>query len=109
MIKYCAKCNSPEYPNCGCWPAGAEKGRQWNQLLELQLKNVQSLYAELNDAVVGYLEMRVSYEELLPHLTLKGESESPSAGKATYHFKVNGIQFEGALEVNVDNANKEES
>lgn len=59
--------------------AEIEKGRQWNQLLEVQLKNLQSLYSELNEAVVGYLEMRVSYEELLPHLTLKGESAAPNA------------------------------
>lgn len=23
--KYCAKCNSPNYPNCGCWPATASE------------------------------------------------------------------------------------
>lgn len=37
--------------------------REWNAMLELQLKNVSTLYDELNEAVVAYLEMRFDYAQ----------------------------------------------
>lgn len=70
------------------------KEREWNALLELQLANLRSLYDELNDAVVGYLEMRVEYQDLLPHLRLGDERRSERAALMTHekHGKLRDME-----------------